>query len=76
MRWVVIGLATACALVVGAFGYRTAATTRDDPEAWRQSELAFLKSVPGSAVVSMKMRRRELARFWVEEDEHVGGITS
>ena len=45
MRWVIIGLAAACAVVVGAVSYRTAATTSDDPEAWRQRELAFLKSV-------------------------------
>ena len=45
MRWVIIGLAAACAVAVGAVSYRTATTTRDDPEAWRQRELAFLKSV-------------------------------
>ena len=44
MRWVIIGLAAACAVAVGAVSYRIATTTRDDPEAWRQRELAFLKS--------------------------------
>jgi outer membrane protein OmpA-like peptidoglycan-associated protein len=46
MRWSIVCLATACAIVLATLLYgRIPATTREGEQDWRQRELAFLKSV-------------------------------
>jgi len=72
MRWAIVGLATACALGVGMLLYgRIATTTRDDARDWRQSELAFLKSVHDRIQVDLAFQSAGGAASLRREDDTI-----
>ncbi len=72
MRWAIVGLATACAVGGGILLYsRIATTTRDDAQDWRQSELAFLKSVHDRIQVDLAFQSAGGAASLRREDDTI-----